>query len=231
MPPTPGLLWVNSRITTPETLSDADFNTWYNSVHIPDVVATSMVNSAARYKSIDPASKNPYLALYPVSDVTWLGGDEFHSIPVTSDYFPGPSHACFEFAQFDTRYYEFVHGYEKPGARAGPANLVISAALTPALGTDADFDAWYMEEHYGTLAECKGYVRTRRYKLREALRAENEPPVYLALHEFESESLPMEELAKTSETPWAKKVMGTLAGSEVGVYKLLESWGDTKATF
>ncbi len=40
----------------------------------------------------------------------------------------------------------------------GPAKLVISAALTPAPGTDEDFDRWYKDEHYRTLAECRGYV-------------------------------------------------------------------------
>lgn len=109
----------------------------------------------------------------------------------------------------------------------GPASLVISAALTPATGTDADFDAWYKEEHYRTLSECKGYVRTRRYKLKTQFRAEVEAPVYLALHEFDGDSLPMEDLGKTAETPWAKKVMGALEGSEIGAYKLFGSWGDS----
>lgn len=113
----------------------------------------------------------------------------------------------------------------------GPSSLIISAALTPAPGTDADFDAWYKDEHYRTLAECTGYVRTRRYKLKTAIRPEANPPVYLALHEFQGDALPAEELAKTGETPWAKKVMGALAGSEVGVYRLFGSWGDVKAKF
>lgn len=81
------------------------------------------------------------------------------------------------------------------------------------------------------MAACKGYVRTRRYKLREALRTEGEVPTYLALHEFHGDSLPDQELAKTGETPWSKKVMGGLARSEVGAYRLFGSWGDIKAKF
>jgi hypothetical protein len=119
MPPNPGLLWVNSKITTPDTLSDADFNKWYNTVHIPDIFKTSQMNSAFRYKSIDPSATSPYLATYPVPDVTWLGGEEFMSIPVKSDCFPGPSHNCFDFVNFDTRFYEFIHSYEKPGVQSG----------------------------------------------------------------------------------------------------------------
>lgn len=114
---------------------------------------------------------------------------------------------------------------------SGPANICLSAGLTPAVGTDADFDAWYKEEHYGTLSECTGYVRTRRYKLIKALRADNGPAVYLALHEFEGESLPLEQLAKTAETPWASKVMGSLVKSEIGAYKIFGKWGEVDHKF
>jgi hypothetical protein len=112
----------------------------------------------------------------------------------------------------------------------GPAKLVISAALSPAAGTDEDFDRWYKEEHYRTLAECKGYVRTRRYKLKTAMSAKD-IPTYLALHEFDGDTLPVEDLAKSGDTPWAKKIMGALAGQEVFVFSLIGSWGDIKAKF
>lgn len=77
------------------------------------------MKSAFRYKSIDPAASRPYLAFYPVSDVSFFYSPEFDSIPATSDYFPGPSHACFDFAAFDTRVLEFIHEYEKPGSSPG----------------------------------------------------------------------------------------------------------------
>ena len=107
---------------------------------------------------------------------------------------------------------------------------MISAGLSPATGTDADFDAWYKEEHYETLAACPGYVRTRRYKLKSAPRTEN-PTMYLALHEFDRDDLPQADLDKTAETPWAKKTMGSLLGAEVGVYALSGAWGDVNAKF
>ena len=48
-----------------------------------------------------------------------LNSKEFASIPLTSDYFPGPSHNCINYADFDSRFYEFLHSYEKPGASPG----------------------------------------------------------------------------------------------------------------
>ena len=108
--------------------------------------------------------------------------------------------------------------------------MIISAALTPAVGTDEDFDNWYRQEHLGTVSKCSGYVRTRRYKLKTAVTAKD-VPTYLALHEFDSDSLPQEELMKTAETPWGKKVMGSLAGQEIFVFRLTGSFGDVKAKF
>lgn len=109
--------------------------------------------------------------------------------------------------------------------------MIISAALTPAKGTDADFEAWYKKEHYLTLATCTGYIRTRRYKLTGAPTAKGPVPTYLALHEFECDSLPEEELQKTGETEWSKKVMGSLEGMEIGVYRHVGSFGDLEAEF
>jgi hypothetical protein len=103
----------------------------------------------------------------------------------------------------------------------GPTNLIISAGLTPAVGTDANFDAWYKEEHYLTLAECPGYVRTRKFKLKTALRSEPNPTTYLALHEFDCETLPESELAKSGSTPWAEKV----TGGRTGGWRLQADWG------
>jgi hypothetical protein len=56
-----------------------------------------------------------------------------------------------------------------------------------------------------------------------------DPPKYLALHEFECDSLPTDELAKTGETEWAKKIMCSLAASEISVFELTGAFGDISA--
>lgn len=111
--------------------------------------------------------------------------------------------------------------------------------MTPAEGTDDDFDKWYREEHCYELSKCPGYRRTRRFKLTfgrqnrlpAADKKISEPPKYLALHEFDSDELPQAELQKTGETEWAKKVMGGVTQTDIGVYKVLKEFGDVKARF
>lgn len=106
--PTPGLLYVNSRITSP-TLTPSTFNAWYTQEHIPDILASKGITSAFRYRNIDPSALRPYLALYPVTNLGFLGSEEYKKIPVRSErYFGG--RGAFEVAEFDTRYYEELIG-------------------------------------------------------------------------------------------------------------------------
>lgn len=127
----PGLLYVNSKITSPNLSPDA-FTEWYNDVHILDIFKTSVkahllgqstlvaltlcrpkrIKAAIRYESLDPAAERPYLALYPLKDLGSLKIDEFKSILVHHDSVPAPSKSIFDVADFDTRYYEHVQTYE-----------------------------------------------------------------------------------------------------------------------
>jgi len=220
----PHLLWVSSGVTKPDELNLETFKKWYDEVHIPHVLATKVISSATRYESIDPAARFPVLVLYPVKDAALLASPEILSIPTKDNFFPGPSHECHDFSDFDPRIYEPVHAYEKDGVTNRTATIIISAALTPKAGTDDDFNAWYREEHYQELAMCAGYLRTHRYILKTALKEGVNPPSYLAVHEFEGESLPEEDLKATGETQWGVKVMGQLVAQEIGIFKLYRTF-------
>lgn len=110
----PGLLYVNSKITSSK-LSPELFAKWYEDVHIPDIFETSGIKTAYRYytTSPDPAAvERPYLALYPLRDVSFLQTAEFKSIPVQSDLVPTESKCIFDLADFDTRYYTNIAKHE-----------------------------------------------------------------------------------------------------------------------
>lgn len=131
-----GLLWVNSRITSP-SLSKSTFEEWYNEEHIPDVFHTKKITSACRYHNISASESHQYLALYPVKDVNFLGSKEFHAIPDTSKkYFPG-GEKCFHHAEFDTRFYEWIDEFAKPGVKSGMFNSIfhfqLDLILTPSV--------------------------------------------------------------------------------------------------
>lgn len=61
---------------------DAAFNQWYDSIHLPDIIASGLASHAIRYENADPQSEEAtYLAVYEVhrNDLT-QAGQEFHTL-------------------------------------------------------------------------------------------------------------------------------------------------------
>jgi len=124
MSPTPGILFVNSKITS-DALKPEVFKEWYESVHIPDILATSGIKFGCRYQSTAPEKvERPFLALYPVKDVQWLHSEEFKSIPMHSDMLPVESKLISDLADFEHRYYETVDATAESGCQ-GPAKALV----------------------------------------------------------------------------------------------------------
>ncbi|KAF2492681.1 hypothetical protein BU16DRAFT_490545, partial [Lophium mytilinum] len=163
-----GILWVASRIKNP-TLTPSHFCTWYENTHIHEVTALSGIPRAARYEAILPSpypgalsADAPWLTIYEMPDIAFRETAEFRGLDGQSEPAAELLEGVFKKARFDTRFYECVQVHERAGrAEKGPAALIISAALTPAVGKEADFDAWYREEHLRLIGECAGYRRSR----------------------------------------------------------------------
>jgi hypothetical protein len=52
-------------VNNTEPSKDAEFNKWYNEVHIPDVLGTGSYYKATRYENVDPKpGEAKYLAIY-----------------------------------------------------------------------------------------------------------------------------------------------------------------------
>jgi len=234
--PTPGLLWVNSKITRPDILSEEVFTKWYTEDHIPEVLASGGIHSAFRYISPDKSVDRPYLALYPLEDIDFLQTAAFKSISVESPLLPG-SGKIFDVADFDVRYLEKVQTYEPAGTKPGRGTCIMSVGMEPSV-SDEDFDDWYRKQHLDMLSMCDGYLRTTRYKLHYARAnrptADSVPvsgkPRFYALHEFDSMKLPVEQLNKTGETEWSKKVMSTAKTVEAPVFEFYMAFGKDKSS-
>lgn len=116
----PGILWINSKVVKPDELSDELFQTWYEQVHIPDLIAARPggIIASWRYRCFDPERSAPYLALYSVPDLGFLTSPEFKAVPMVHDMLPGggPIH---RFASFDARYYKQVQVYETENSKPG----------------------------------------------------------------------------------------------------------------
>lgn len=176
---------------------------------------------------------------------------------------PG-SHAVFDVVDFDTRYYKAAQLYEPEDAktsrptsagslkarlltrRLGQPDFVISAGFTPA--DDAEFNAWYQEEHLAEVSGITGWRRTQRYVLTFARQNRkpasekqiDEPPKFLTLvsehvtlrrlcnrvsntgkHFFDGEKLPEAELGKAGEGERTKRNMSSMKATQLAVFKKL----------
>ncbi|QDS70905.1 hypothetical protein FKW77_006333 [Venturia effusa] len=202
----PGLITSHSNITKPEAFSDDQFNTWYNNVHIPDVLATGAVTAAYRFHHADPESPKPYMAVYFVPDLSAIQSEGFQSIPMTHSSLPdGVSmHAL---AHFDTRIYSFTQEHVKdeqePAGLPYPNLLVAAMEPGPTPEMAADLDAWYRQEHLEQMSKEPGW-----------------PPSSLLLYEFDKEAkLGTQVQPLDPMTDWTKKCMQEAQKIETGIYR------------
>ncbi|TAQ84432.1 hypothetical protein B7494_g7246 [Chlorociboria aeruginascens] len=240
------LLYAASRITHP-SFTPENYNKWYTETHIPHILSTSIFNTATRYRSTIPSAAFPYLVLYPIKDVKEMDSEEMKTIPVeNSDLFPEKG-THFDFLGFDTRVYGFLDGYGKEDSGSGKlrasflhqrtqlmnreekATHIITAALQPPSAMEEEFHKWYHDEHYAELAKCKGYLRSRRYRLQKTVKyggqEVQEVPKYIAVHEFEGESFSLDDVDAAGETQWAKRMLGSMEKSEIGVWRVTGRFG------
>jgi hypothetical protein len=111
----PGMLYVTSKISRPDIMSEETYMKWYDEDHIAEIMETSGISDAYRYIDTDKSADKPYLAFYPMADIAFTQGPEFKTIKVKSDLLPGTG-LCYDLADIDVRYYGLTG---KSGTRKG----------------------------------------------------------------------------------------------------------------
>jgi hypothetical protein len=107
----PGILFVESRISRPDILDEKTFMKWYDDEHIAEILQTSGIKSARRFKSIDMTIDKPYLAMYPMMEFAFAQSEEFKNISVSSDTLPGTG-LCYDVADFHLRFDNLIQVYD-----------------------------------------------------------------------------------------------------------------------
>lgn len=85
--------------------SEEEFNRWYTTHHLPEILAVDGVTSAARYKSADPNTTHRYMAAYTLEGdlpeiVARIHADAGNRTMTTSSRTdPGPQFRLFEFLE------------------------------------------------------------------------------------------------------------------------------------
>ena len=238
----PGILYVTSKISRPDILSEDVYFDWYDNDHIDEIVNTDGIKSAFRGIDIEKGkASKPYLAYYPMKDLGFTQGERFKKIRVHSKILPG-SGLCYDLADIDVRYMTLVQKHESSNK-----NVLKSLAITgiePGDSTsDSDLKNWYDKEQLPMLEKIPGYRRTTRFKLvyartnaqSRALKglpttdeAAPEPPTWLAIHEFDTEDPPVEKMRELYATELSRKIMGGAKKIETNEYRVAKRHGAGK---
>lgn len=230
--PSPGLCHVTAAIRDPSQLSEADFNAFYDTEHVPDILRHGFSNLALRYRNADPGSSTPYLALYSLDDVGRLSSPEtarmMDELRVSRVLGGRDHHGLIAYGVSAwTKVQTFEGAGEKGQARG---QTLVAVFMEPGEGgeAEADLDAWYRGEHLEMLSKCQGYRRSTRYR-RDG--DGDGGPRFLALHEYacEPNELPAEQIVRTRETEWARRVIGSAKTFEREVWGLIGAQGEDGA--
>ncbi|TFY79452.1 hypothetical protein EWM64_g4562 [Hericium alpestre] len=216
------------------SVPEAEFHDWYDNEHVPLRVNTPAFSSWARWEQID--------GLKPTWGATYdLESYEATLVPPYSQLAETRSDREKDILSMlqtlDRRTYEAYTGNPiyPPSAlydpsKTAPEIVIVSIDVKPE--GEEDFNRWYDEEHIPLLAKAKGWIRSRRFVLKDSgslgTEASKKPAhKYLAVHEWVSvEGLPESEEYKAAlHTPWRTKVIENwVTGYERRAFKLYKRW-------
>lgn len=139
----PGLLYVTSKISRKDIMSEETYFKWYDEDHIDEIVNTDGIKSAYRYIDTNPRADKPFLAFYPMPDITFTQGEQFRKIRVKSDILPGTG-ICYDLADIDVRYLGLI---DKIGLRKGVAECLVTIGIEPGPNSsDSEVENWFKSD-------------------------------------------------------------------------------------
>jgi hypothetical protein len=172
---------------------EAEFNTWYDTIHLPDILSSGIATHGTRFADADRKSGNPpYLALYelPGTDLERINqafADQVRHLTERGRMF---THLQMVRRSMWRRIGEH-HGAEK--ARAGAAGLFIIESNCTSPQWEREFNEWYDRIHIPDLLRTKLFHTAHRFRSL----AGQEGGTYLAIYETSGNPLEtVEEFAR-----------------------------------
>lgn len=216
-----------------DAVSEADFNDWYDGEHVPLRVNTPAFLTWRRLRAVDDQSL-PWAALYDLTSYDDTQKPPYTTLAETRS--DREKDILSRIRLLDRRTYELYQGApifppspdfdEKVPA---PIVTFVTAELTPE--GEEEYNKFYDEEHIPLFSKVPGWLRSRRFVLKEwnqlgkEAQSHTPPPKYLAVHEWSTtDAFDTEEFKSTLDTPWRKKVLKDITKLERHIYKHYKSW-------
>ena len=230
MPP-PALLLVFS--DPGSGVSEEEFTDWYDNEHVPLRIDIPAFQNWTRWKASD-GQKPAWAASYDITSYEDTLKPPYATLADTRS--EREKRILREVDVLERRTYELMdtpvpppsalYDPKKPSRYIGFA----SAEIKP--GGDEIYNKWYDEEHIPMMSKVKGWVRSRRFVLKDWARVgvegqTNQTPVfkYLAVHEWDSlETVTSPEVQTTFATPLKAEADKVLQARQLRHMEYYKHW-------
>lgn len=215
-------------------VAEDEFHDWYDNEHIPLRVAVPAFLNWTRWKARDGA-KPLWGASY---DLTSYEDTQKPPYTVLAQTRSDREKRIFkDIGYLERRTYELIETtYPEPSSlynpeKSAPFTSFVSVDVKP--GQEEEYNKWYDQEHIPLLSTIPGWIRSRRFVLRdwskhgvEGAEDKTAPPKYLAVHEWAYLDIALSKESKEKlETPWKRKVdEEVVASKSLRFCEFVRSW-------
>ena len=227
----PGLLLVFS--DPGSGVSEEEFTDWYDNEHVPLRLDIPAFQSLVRWKAADRAQP-AWAASYDLTSYEATLQPPYTTLADTRS--EREKRIIQDLGVLERRTYELLDVPVPPPAAQfdprKPSRFMTFVSMEVKDGGDEILNRWYDEEHVPMLSRVEGWLRSRRFILKDWTRtgvdakADVTPvPKYLAVHEWESlASFETDEFRHATSTPWRMRLF---EGAEVWdrrLFREMRTW-------
>ena len=176
--------------------AEDEFNDWYDTEHVPERERTRGFINAQRWLGADDPKIS--IATYDLESLEVLKSKPYLAIAYDnlSPWSKRVSGKCRRICRFEA--VQTVPG-RQPGATDAGGLMMFAMNVAPEV--EAEFNAWYDDEHIPRLLKVPGCLRARRFKMAGGTHR------YLAIYHLTSPGVQASEAWKEAAgTPWTAKM-------------------------
>ena len=183
------------------TAHEDEFNDWYDLEHVPERARVPGFLTIERWLGVEDPKIS--IATYDLESPAVLQGAAYRKIAGDnlSVWSKRVTARCRRICRFEAE-------QTLPGGLAAPksgANAMLFFAMNPTPEAEADFNAWYDQEHVPALAAVPGCLAARRFRIVSGASDGNHR--YLALYHLASTEVQVSEAWKKAvDTPWTHRI-------------------------
>jgi hypothetical protein len=188
-----------------ESAREAEFGDWYESEHVPAMLARPGWRRMRRYLCTDG---RPHISLYDIDDHVAAGG----SPSVSEAPFRSGRFAARGIRDYHARTWREIHSAGVHLERPEWLNVVTVDIEDAHAG---EFNRWYNEVHVPEILRCPGWIANRRYECVDG------EPRFLAVYDLEDDERPFNSPEWEAAVGWDDHV-GQIRGFHgFRVYRLI----------